>query len=73
MSETELNNENKEKRIPMKKFDRPYLKVINLDDHDAVGTACVIECHCNTVSCTCNDVCGCVGDCEIYVSPSVQP
>lgn len=56
----------------MKKFNRPYINVINLDQNASVSTTCVIECECDIVSCTCDEVCGCVGDCTIQIVPSNQ-
>lgn len=54
----------------MKTFNKPYLKVVNLDLRENVSTACVLECSCDIESCTCNQVCGCDDDCIVIVQPS---
>ncbi len=54
----------------MKKFNKPYLQVVSLDMNESINTTCVIECKCDIDTCTCNMVCGCVGDCTIVINPS---
>ena len=54
----------------MKKFNTPYLQVVYLDSKDSIKAACILECECDTVSCTCDTVCECVGDCLIQIAPS---
>ena len=54
----------------MKTFNKPYLKVVNLDQRESVSTTCVMECSCNIDTCTCNTVCDCVNVCTIQVEPS---
>lgn len=53
----------------MKTFNKPYLKVINLEQKESVSTddACVLFCRCDIDSCTCNQVCDCVGVCTIQM------
>ncbi len=48
----------------VKAFNKPYLKVVNLEQNASVSTTCVIECRCDI------DICGCVGDCTIIIDPS---
>lgn len=54
----------------MKEFNKPYLKVVNLEQRESISTTCVLECSCDIDTCTCNMVCGCVGDCTIIIAPS---
>ena len=54
----------------MKTFNKPYLKVVNLDARDAFNTTCVLECSCDIEICSCDSECDCVGDCIIIVDPS---
>ena len=54
----------------MKTFNKPYLNITNLDEQESVSTTCVVECTCDIDTCTCNMVCGCVGDCTIVIQPS---
>ena len=53
----------------MKLFNKPYFKVINLGATEEIDT-CGFHCECNLVTCTCDEVCGCVDDCIIDTKPS---
>ena len=54
----------------MKKFNKPYLEVINLNSKDSIKSTCVIECTCDIEACTCEVVCGCDDDCVVFIDPS---